>query len=354
MIERTVEIGSLALASGPVLERVEQRVTIDGTPASDGSNVVLVAHALTGNSHPEDWWAGLVGPGCLFDPARWAIVSVNTLGSCYGSTGPASPAPDGRPYGSRFPLVAVSDIVDAQARALDVLGIERIAVAIGGSLGGMQALDWGLRYSGRVDEAIVVGAFDAISAMGIALNTVAREAIFNDPNFNGGDYYAAQPPGLGLALARKIAMLSYKSDELFEERFSNKVDRKGGDPFRNKGDKFDVEGYLDVQGDRFVARMDANAYLVLTRAMDMFDARRYPLDGVRTAFAFVGIDSDWLFPAPYVRRAAERLARAGLRADYLEMHTGHGHDAFLAETTALASLLTPWMAARRSPAPRVP
>jgi len=337
----TVSIGAFELASGARLDDVVQRVTIYGEPKTDGSNVVLVAHALTGSSAAMDWWGGLIGEGRLFDPARYCVVGINALGGCYGSTGPASPASDGKPYGSRFPIVTVTDIVNAQAAALERLGIARIAHVIGGSLGGMQALEWGLRHSDRAAHAIVVGAFDALSAMGIALNTVAREAIYADPHYQGGDYYEGEPPARGVRHARMIAMLSYKSDVLLEERFSNRIDRKGGDPWRNKDDRFDVEGYLAYQGDIFVKRMDANSYLALTRAMDLFDAREYPLDGVRSRFTFVGIQNDWLFPAPYVRATAARLAEAGIRTVYLDMPSHHGHDAFLAEDVELGELLRP-------------
>jgi homoserine O-acetyltransferase len=337
----SVSIGAFQLASGARLDDVVQRVTIYGEPKADGSNVVLVAHALTGSSAAMDWWGGLIGAGRLFDPARYCVVGINALGGCYGSTGPADPAPDGKPYGSRFPVVTVTDMVRAQAAALERVGIARVAHVVGGSLGGMQALEWGLRYSDRVDHAIVVGAFDAFSAMGIALNTVAREAIYCDPNFNDGDYYEGEPPSRGVRHARMIAMLSYKSDVLLEERFANRIDRKGGDPWRNKTDRFDVEGYLAYQGDVFVKRMDANSYLTLTRAMDLFDTRAYELAHVRARLTFVGIQNDWLFPATYVRAAAARFAQAGIPTTYLDMPSHHGHDAFLAEDVELGELLRP-------------
>jgi homoserine O-acetyltransferase len=177
--------------------------------------------------------------------------------------------------------------------------------------------------------------------MGIALNAVAREAIRNDPNFAGGDYYGRDAPARGLELARKIAMLTYKSDALFAQRFGRRPDRGGGDPYANAADRFDVEGYLDYQGAIFSRRMDANAYLALTRAMDLFDLRDRPLDARRPAVAFVGITSDWLFPPASVRASARRFAQAGVRSSYLELASDHGHDAFLAEPDALAALLRP-------------
>jgi homoserine O-acetyltransferase len=277
----------------------------------------------------------------VLDPARFAVVGINAIGGCYGSTGPASLAADGHPYGSRFPLVTVSDIVRAQAAALAALGIRRIHAAVGGSLGGMQAYAWAALRPLAVDAVAVVGAYDYFSAMGIALNAVAREAIRNDPAFAGGDYYGGDGPRRGVELARKIAMLTYKSDALFHRRFERKVDRGGGDPYANAADRFDVEGYLDHQGTIFSKRMDPNAYLALTRAMDLFDLRAHPPSPDGAHVTFVGISSDWLFPPSYVRETAERIARAGARSTYAELHSDHGHDAFLAEPEALAALLAP-------------
>jgi homoserine O-acetyltransferase len=336
-----VEIGTLTLANGERLERVVQRVTRYGEPAADGSNVVIVPHALTGSSRVGDWWGGLVGAGRLFDPARWCIVGINALGSCYGSTGPASPAPDGAPYASRFPIVSVTDMVAAQYRAVTKLGIERVAIVIGGSLGGMQALTWAVDHAAIVDHAIVVGAYDGFSALGIGLNAVARQAIYNDPLFAGGDYPPDVQPTSGVRLARMIAMLTYKSDVLLETRFGNRLDRAGGEPARNRNDRFDVEGYLAYQGDIFAKRMDANAYLALTRAMDLFDLRERPATARRPRLTFVGIENDWLFPRQYVEAAALRYAGLGYTSTYRLLPTEHGHDAFLAEAEALAELLAP-------------
>jgi homoserine O-acetyltransferase len=338
-----VEIGPLTLANGERLEYVVQRVTQYGALNHSRSNVVVVPHALTGSSRVLDWWNGMVGSQKLFDPAHWCVIGINALGSCYGSTGPASPAPDGAPYASRFPIVGVDDMVAAQQRALEKLGIDRIAVVIGGSLGGMQALTWALAHGALVDHAIMVGAYDAFSAMGIGFNAVARQAIYNDPEFAGGDYPPDVQPTQGVRLARMIAMLTYKSDILFETRFGNRLDRAGGDPARNRADRFDVEGYLAYQGDIFAKRMDANAYLALTRAMDLFDVRdRLPADR-SPRLSFIGIENDWLFPRHYVERAAARFAALGYDCTYRTLATNHGHDAFLAEAEALAQILAPDM-----------
>ncbi|MGH7707355.1 MAG: homoserine O-acetyltransferase family protein [Vulcanimicrobiaceae bacterium] len=333
-LERDVAIGDLALDCGRVLPDVVQRISIYGTPRPDGANVVLVEHALTGSSRTAEWWPGIVGPGCLLDTDRLAVVGVNILGSCYGSTGPTSLDPSGRPYGAEFPVIGVGDMVRAQQLALAQLEITQFAAVAGGSLGGMQALEWALRFPTACDHAIVVGAYDYLSALGIALNAVAREAIRN-----GGP-----TPQAGIELARKIAMLTYKSDALLAERFGRNADRRGGDPYANHDDRFDVEGYLDYQGRIFSTRMDDASYLTITRAMDLFDTLDRPLPAQLPALTFVGISSDWLFLPQYVRAAADRFAAAGSDSIYLEMRSDHGHDAFLAETAALADLIAPRIA----------
>ncbi len=338
-VETDVEIGSLDLRSGARLEAVTQRVTRYGEPLPDGSNVVLVAHALTGSSRPADWWGEVVGAGKLFDTDRQCVIGINVLGGCYGSTGPASLASDGRPYGSRFPIITVEDIVLAQRHALETIGIPHVATVVGGSLGGMQAVAWGLLHHDACREAIVIGAYDHFSAMGIGLNLVARQAILDDPHFAGGEYYDGEIPASGLRLARMIAMLSYKSDVLLQTRFGNRVDRAGGDPLHSRDDRFDVEGYLGYQGDIFVRRMDANTYLALTRAMDLFDLRGAAVASVPTKFTFIGIQNDWLFAPHYVEETAARLTRAGVDATYRFLPSDHGHDAFLAESERLTAIL---------------
>jgi homoserine O-acetyltransferase len=327
-LERDVVVARVALECGASLQNVVQRVSVYGTPRPDGSNVALICHALTGSSRALEWWSGLAGPGKLLDTESLAIVCVNALGSCYGSTGPTSLAPDGEPYGERFPLITVTDMVRTSREALAQLGITRFAAVVGGSLGGMQAIAWALEAPAQVDRAIVIGAYDHFAAMGIALNAVAREAI-----------RIARTPDEGIALARKIAMLTYKSEPLLAQRYARNPDRGGGDPMRVARDRFDVEGYLDHQGAIFAKRMDPQAYLTLTRAMDTFDLRERALAIAHPQFTFVGISSDWLFLAKYVRETAERFAREGADSAYFELESDHGHDAFLAEPGALQTLL---------------
>ncbi|HEY6327665.1 MAG TPA: alpha/beta fold hydrolase [Candidatus Cybelea sp.] len=321
MREETVAIGALRLDCGQTLANVEQRVTTYGTRRGDGSNVVLVEHALTGSSAAAQWWPGIVGAGGLFDPADWFVAGINALGSCYGSTGPTTL--------EDFPRITVRDIVRAELRALDALGIERTAVVIGGSLGGMRALQWAVEAPERVRACVMVGAHDHHSAMGVALNALQREAIALDP-------------ARGVRLARKIAMLTYKSEELLNERHDRRPDRKGR-PL------FDVEGYLERQADLFEARMDGASYSALTHAMDSFDVRGM-LRAKTPKLVFAGISSDWLFRPQDVRAAATRCVQAGCDAQYVELRSGHGHDAFLAEPAALKALLEPVVAAALEPA----
>lgn len=309
MQEHNIDIGAFRFANGSTLSSVEQRITTYGDPRSPA---VLVPHALTGSSRVTDWWGGLVGEGRLLDPRRWYIIGINALGSCYGSTGPATVAD--------FPYVTVRDIVAAQARALDEIGVQRLSLVIGASLGGMQALQWALDFPQRVDKAVMVGSHDHQSAMGIALNAIQREAIALDPT-------------RGLRIARKIAMLSYKSDALFKHRHDRRADRK--ERFR-----FDIEGYLEHQADLFEARMDPRSYAALTEAMDSFDVRGAEPVDASAELLFVGISSDWLFLPQDVRAAAERFARLGFRSEYAEIQSDHGHDAFLAEPEVFASILS--------------
>jgi homoserine O-acetyltransferase len=309
--EHNVEIGPFDFANGERLQLVQQRITTYGDPHAPA---VLVPHALTGSSRVRDWWGELVGEGKLIDPRRWYVIGINALGSCYGSTGPSTVAD--------FPYVTVRDIVAAQARALDRLGVKRLAVVIGASLGGMQALQWALDYPSRVERAVMIGSHDHQSAMGIALNAIQREAVANDPV-------------RGLRIARKVAMLSYKSDALFKHRHDRRADRKGR--FR-----FDVEGYLEHQAEVFEARMDPRSYVALTEAMDSFDVRNYvgPLEP-RPRLLFVGISSDWLFLPQDVRAAARRFGGLGFESEYAEIQSDHGHDAFLAHPESLAAILAP-------------
>lgn len=304
MIERTIAIGALELDGGQMLPAVEQRVAIYGDPTC--GRIALVLHALTGDHRAAAWWPGIVGEGALLDPREHCIVGINMLGSCYGST-------------QTRERITIADSVRAQRRALDILGIERIDLAIGGSMGGMQALQWAHDAPERIGRAIVIGAPDRTGTTAIAFNTIQRDALALDPI-------------AGLGLARKIAMLSYKSNALLSRRHGRRPDRNGER-------RFDVEGFLDLQAARILERIDATTYATLTHAMDSFDLRDARWPERTPPLTFVGISSDTLFPAREVRDSAERIACAGIDARYIEFQSDHGHDAFLAEDAALAKFL---------------
>jgi homoserine O-acetyltransferase len=316
-----------------------------GEPNAARDNVVLVCHALSGSAEVAEWWPELFEDRRLFGNSRYCVIGSNILGSCYGSTGPSAIDPEsGRPYHAAFPLVTIGDIVRAQRELLKFLGISRLKLVIGGSIGGMQALQWAIDYPEMVDHCVSIGAVP-LNAMGLALNHLQREALRLDPKWKGGEYSADEPPAGGLGLARGIAMCSYKSSELFEERFGRRPNRDGEDPWSEHGTRFDIAGYLEYQGKKFVDRFDANSYVAISRAMDTFDpTRAYPspqaaYSRIQARVTLVGISSDWLFPAAEVRSLGEQLKTAGVDCDYREIESSHGHDAFLAEPEKLASIL---------------
>lgn len=328
---------------GGELRPVTLRYAMYGELNERRDNAVLVCHALSGSARVADWWPELFGAGGVFDLARHCVIGVNVVGSCYGSTGPRSTDPrTGEPYGADFPVVSIADMVRAQARLLDQLGVERLRAVVGGSIGGMQALRWAIDFPERVERCVAVGAAP-LSAMGLALNHLQRQAITNDPAWREGRYDAQ--PVAGLSLARGLAMCSYKSAELFDGRFARRPDRAGEDPHRSLGERFDIAGYLDYQGRAFTVRFDANSYLILTKAMDTFDLARgheseaAALRRVTARVLLVGITSDWLFPADSVRALAERMRSAGVDCRYEELCSAHGHDGFLADAQLLAPLL---------------
>ena len=334
------------LAEGGALSPVALRYAMYGELNAARDNAVLVCHALSGSARVADWWAEMFGSSGAFDPARYCIIGTNVIGSCYGSTGPSSiNEQTGEPWRSDFPVVTISDMVRAQGQCLDHLGVKRLHAVIGGSIGGMQALQWAVDFPERVERCIAIGA-TPLSAMGLALNHLQRQAIQNDPRWQRGRYHADDPPTAGLALARALAMCTYKSPELFSERFARRPDRSGEDPYSSMNGRFDVAGYLDYQGRIFNNRFDANSYLVLSKAMDAFDfARGYPseeaaLRRISARVLLVGISSDWLFPASDMEALVARMQASGVDASYGELASPHGHDAFLADARLLAPLVS--------------
>jgi homoserine O-acetyltransferase len=276
---------------------------------------------------------------------------VNVIGGCYGSTGPGSIDPTtGEPFGPDFPLVTVRDMVRAQVEVLNLFGIQRLHAVVGSSLGAMQALQWAVDFPERVANCIAVGA-SPLNAMGLALNHAQRVAIQLDPKYLGGRYPKDDPPAVGLGLAREIAMCTYKSTELLDQRHGRLPNRKGPDskgedPYAATTSRFDIAGYLDHQGEKLVTRFDANTYLVLSKAMDLWDpARQYgspnaAYSRIRAKVRLVGISSDWLFPAADVRKLADSISAAKVQCRYVEMTSDHGHDAFLAEPQQLSPLIS--------------
>jgi len=354
------------LEGGGALQPVSVRYAVYGELNERRDNAVLVCHALSGSARVADWWPEMFSTpsrakeardgdpgGRVFDLSRDCVICTNILGSCYGSSGPTSMNPaTGKTFGPDFPLVTIRDIVRAQAHVLEELGVKRLRTVIGASIGGMQALQWAVDYPERVEHCIAIGAAP-LSAMGLALNHVQRQVIQLDPAFKDGRYEPGQQPARGLGLARGIGMCSYKSPELFDERYARKPNRTGEDPLRALGERYDVAGYLDYQGEKFVGRFDANSYLVITKAMDTFELGRgyateaQALKRIKAHVSLVGISSDWLFPAKDVRDLAKRTESAGVQCDYTEFETAHGHDGFLAEMDAIAAVVNGSFHARR-------
>jgi homoserine O-acetyltransferase len=318
-----------------------------GTLNAERSNAVLVCHALNASHHvagiyegqvkSEGWWDNLVGPGKPLDTRRFFVIGVNNLGSCFGSTGPMHRNPaTGRAWGADFPVVTVEDWVDAQARLMDELGIVRLAAVIGGSLGGMQALDWSLRYPDRLHQCIAVATAPNLSAQNIAFNEVARRAIVTDPDFHGGHFYEhGTLPRRGLRVARMIGHITYLSDDAMEAKFGRELQGEALG-YTTQEIEFQIEGYLRHQGDKFSEYFDANTYLLITRALDYFDpAREHGGDLTRAfsaatcKFQLISFTTDWRFSPARSREIVKALLDNHRDVSYAEIEAPHGHDAFL-------------------------
>ena len=344
----------IELECGVILAPLVMAYRTYGTLAPRADNAVLVCHALTGDqyvaeTHPVSgkpgWWSRLVGPGLPIDTDRFFVICINVLGGCMGSTGPRSPRPGGdEPWGTEFPPVTIRDMVAAQAKVVSSLGIERLFAVVGGSMGGMQVLSWAATYPERVFAALPIATASFHSAQNIAFNEVSRQAIFADPDWHGGRYWAdGLVPARGLAVARMMAHITYLSEEALTRKFGRRVQRdpvaataNAGAPLSLFGEMFEVESYLRHQGSSFVRRFDANSYLTITRAMDYFDiAMDHGGDlsaafaGTRTRFCIVSFSSDWLFPTPQSRAVARALNKAAANVSFVEIETDKGHDAFL-------------------------
>ncbi|MES2637001.1 MAG: homoserine O-acetyltransferase [Pseudomonadota bacterium] len=335
----------LQLKSGEILQQFHLVYETYGTLNADKSNAVIICHALSGNHHVAGkyattdknagWWDNLIGPGKPLDTNKFYVIGLNNLGGCHGSIGPSSINPaSNKPYGADFPIMTVEDWVDSQARLMDYLGIETLAAVIGGSLGGMQALQWAIAYPKRIKHALVIASAPNLTAQNIAFNEVARQAIVTDPEFYAGDYYAHNTvPSRGLRIARMLGHITYLSDDAMGEKFGRKLKntlKYGFDV------EFEMESYLRYQGDKFAGEFDANTYLRMTRALDYYDPAlkcegdlSAALKNVKAQFLVVSFTSDWRFSPARSREIVKALLDNELTVSYAEVTAAHGHDAFL-------------------------
>jgi homoserine O-acetyltransferase len=339
--------GPFALLSGQSLSVLEIGYETYGRLNADASNAILICHALTGDQHVASlnprtgkpgWWPRLVGPGLPIDPERHFIIASNVLGGCSGSSGPGSIDPaTGQRYAMHFPVITIRDMVRAQALLLDHLGVGVLQAVVGGSMGGMQALDWAVAFPDRVRSVVAIASAARHSAQNIAFHEVGRQAIMADPNWAGGDYPVDRPPAAGLAVARMAAHITYLSEEGLTAKFGRRLQNREALGFGFDAE-FQVESYLRHQGLAFTERFDANSYLYITRALDYFDLAAphggqlaLAFAGTRTRFAVISFTSDWLYPTAEARRVVRALNAAGAAVSFVELESPFGHDAFLLE-----------------------
>jgi homoserine O-acetyltransferase len=347
---------TLALRSGATLRPFTLAYETYGTLNSVRSNAILICHALSGDAHvagyhtddPDEkpgWWDDAVGPGKLFDTDHFFVICSNVIGGCQGSTGPSSLAPDGRPYALRFPMITVSDMVQAQRRLMDTLGIEKLFAVTGGSMGAMQALEWAVSYPERVETVIFLASTVRSSAQQIAFNETGRQAIYADANWNNGDYYGRTPPRAGLAVARMVGHITYMSDKSMTDKFGRRLQSSETLPYTFNEPEFAIESYLAYQGQKFVERFDANSYLYITKAIDYFDigadygSLQAALERARAAFLVVSFSSDWLYLAEQGMELVQALTDVGRTVEYLPVQAPFGHDSFLVEVDRMTEVV---------------
>jgi len=341
--------GPLRLDGGVLLSPVEIAYETHGDPANPA---ILICHALTMDQHVASphpitgkpgWWLQMVGPGKPIDTDRHLVICANVLGSCMGSSGPATVNPaTSQPWSMNFPVITIRDMVRAQAMLLDHLGVDRLKAVVGGSMGGMQALSWAATFPERVTKAVVIASTARHTAQNIAFHEVGRQAIMADPKWRGGDYYGeTDPPAAGLAVARMAAHITYLSEAGLTEKFGRKLQAREAKTFGFDAD-FQVESYLRHQGLSFTDRFDANSYLYITRAMDYFDLAEEhnglladAFRGTNTRFALVSFDTDWLYPTAESRSIVQALNAAGAAVSFVELNSPFGHDAFLLDSPEL-------------------
>jgi len=328
---------------------------------SSKDNTVLIFHALSGSSHAagyysendakSGWWEALIGPGKGIDTDKYFVISSNIIGSCYGSTGPGSINPQtGKEYGLDFPLITISDIVRTQKKLLDHLGIKKVLCGVGGSIGGMQALEWAVSYPDMIHSAVPIASTCKRSPLFIGLSEAQRQAIMSDPNWQGGHFYGKSLPEKGLALARMIGHVTYLSEDSMEKKFGRRLNENSVFKYDFSAD-FQVENYLHYQGKKFVGRFDANSYLYITKASDYFDLGEQRGDGslvkafsrTRTKFLVMSFSSDWLYPTSQSKEMVKAMKKAGLDVSFCEVQADFGHDSFLLAHEQMAKLLSGFM-----------
>ncbi len=342
---RTTCFESLPLDCGATLAPVEVAYETYGVLNEARSNAILLCHALTGDAHAAGvasdgkpgWWDNMVGPGKAFDTDRYFVICSNVLGGCRGTTGPASTDPStGKPYAMSFPVITIPDMVRLQKMLIDRLGIERLLAVTGGSMGGMQALEWGASYPDQVVSVIPIATTARHSAQQIAFNEVGRQAIMADPDWNEGNYYDTKPPARGLAVARMVGHITYMSDESMRQKFGRRLRDKDRFGFDFSVD-FEVESYLRYRGTQFVNRFDANSYLYITKAMDYFDpangagSMAQAFRGGDSRFLVISFTSDWLYPSYQSVEVVQALRSLNRDVAYCELASNYGHDAFLVD-----------------------
>lgn len=349
---------SLTLDVGETLPNVQVAYETYGTLNAARSNAILVLHAFSGDAHAAGidhegkpgWWANMIGPGKAFDTQLYFVICANVLGGCRGTTGPSSlnPATD-KPYGLSFPGITIGDMVRLQKMLIDKLGIARLLAVTGGSMGGMQALEWAASYPEAVEACIPIASTARHSAQQIAFNETGRQAIMADPDFNRGDYYDKTPPGRGLSVARMIGHITYMSDESMREKFGRRL-RERQEFSYDFGADFEVESYLRYRGTQFVGRFDANSYLYITKAMDYFDlSAGYPslaasLERTQSRFLVVSFTSDWLYPSYQSQEIVNALRSRNHDVAYCELSSNYGHDAFLVDVGEQTGIVTGFLA----------
>jgi homoserine O-acetyltransferase len=353
-----VRFESLALDCGVTLTPVEAAYETYGELNAAKSNAILVCHAFSGDAHaagisPETgkpgWWDSMIGPGKAFDTDRHFVICTNVVGGCRGTTGPSSINPEtGKPWAMAFPMVTISDMVRLQKKLTEHLGIKRLLGVAGGSMGGMQVLEWAVRYPDAVAAAFPIATTARHSAQQIAFNEVGRQAIMADPDWNEGNYYGSKPPARGLAVARMVGHITYMSDDSMKEKFGRRMKDKQGAAFRFE-DTFEVESYLRYRGSQFVDRFDANSYLYITKAMDVFDLAQSgslaaALEAAHARFLVISFTSDWLYPTYQSLEIVSALRRRNRDVAYCELSSNYGHDAFLVEVGEQTELVKGFLA----------